>query len=67
HAGFSAGDGGSDQPYFYVASRDETAGAPPQPDGVLTAASLLQERRPGEVALDRLRAAIGALRAPSGR
>ncbi len=67
YAGFSAGDSGSDQPYFYVASRDETAGASPRPDSVLTAASLLQERRPGELALDRLRAAIGALRAPSAR
>ena len=40
-AGFSAGDGGSDQPYFYVASRDAKAGATPRPDTVLTAASLL--------------------------
>jgi hypothetical protein len=61
-AGFSAGDGRSEQPYFYVVSHDPKAGAMPRPDTVLTAASLLRERQPGEAALDRLRAAIGAMR-----
>ena len=61
-AGFSPGDGGSDQPYFYVAFHDAKAGAMPRPDAVLTAASLLREKRPGEVALDHLRAAIGMMR-----
>lgn len=60
--GFSPGDGGSDQPYFYVASHDARAGATRRPHTVLTAASLLREGQPGEAALDRLRAAIGALR-----
>jgi hypothetical protein len=59
-AGFSVGDGGGDQPYFYVTSHD--AVATPPSAGVLTAASLLRERQPAEAALDRLRAAIGALR-----
>jgi hypothetical protein len=61
-AGFSAGDGRSEQPYFYLAPHDAKAGATPRPDAVLTAASLLGERQPGEAALDRLRAAIGAMR-----
>jgi hypothetical protein len=61
-AGFSPGDGGSDQPYFYVGFHDAKGGAMPPPDTVLTAASLLQERQPGQAALDRLRAAIAALR-----
>jgi hypothetical protein len=61
-AGFSVGDDSSDQPYFYVAPDDAKAGATPRPDTVLTAASLLRESRPGETALDRLRAAIGAMR-----
>jgi hypothetical protein len=49
-AGFSAGDDRNDQPYFYVALHDATAGATPWPDAVLAAASLLQERRPDETA-----------------
>ena len=61
-AGFSAGDDRNDQPYFYVALHDAKAGATPRPDAVLTAASLLQESRPGEAALDRVCAAIGAMR-----
>jgi hypothetical protein len=61
-AGFSAGDGRSERPYFYVASHDAKAGATPCPDVVLPAASLLQEGQPGEAALDRLRAAISAMR-----
>ena len=59
-AGFSVGDGGSDQAYFYVTPHDATA-TPPSAS-VLTAASFLAERQPAEAALDRLRAAIGALR-----
>jgi hypothetical protein len=66
-AGFSAGDDRNDQPYFYVALHDATAGATPRPDAVLTAASLLQERRPGETALDRVRAAIGAMRTTAAK
>jgi hypothetical protein len=58
-AGFSVGDD-SDQPYFYVMPHD-TIAAPPS-SGVLTVASLLRERQPAEATLDRLRAAIGALR-----
>lgn len=61
-AGFSPGDGGSEQPYFYVAFHDAEAGAASRPDILLTAASLLQERQPGQAALDRLRAAIAARR-----
>jgi hypothetical protein len=61
-AGFSAGDADNEQPYFYVASHDAKAATTPRPDTVLTAASLLQEGRPEEAALDRLRAAIGAMR-----
>ena len=61
-AGFSAGDGGSDQPYFYVAPRGAKAGAALRPDTALTAASLLRERQPAEAAMDRLRAAIAAMR-----
>jgi hypothetical protein len=59
-AGFSVGDGGSDQAHFYVMPNDATA-TPPSAS-VLTAASFLAERQPAEAALDRLRAAIGALR-----
>ena len=66
-AGFSAGDDRNDQPYFYVALHDATAGATPWPDAVLTAASLLQERRPGETALDRVCAAIGAMRTTAAK
>jgi hypothetical protein len=66
-AGFSAGDNCNDQPYFYVALHDAKAGATPRPDAVLTAASLLQERRPGETALDRVRAAIGAMRTTAAK
>jgi hypothetical protein len=61
-AGFSAGDADNEESYFYVASHDAKAATTPRPDTVLTAASLLQEGRPEEVALDRLRAAIGAMR-----
>jgi hypothetical protein len=61
-AGFSAGDARSEQPYFYVAPHDARLGATPRPDTVLTAASLLREGQPGQDALDRLRAAIGAMR-----
>jgi hypothetical protein len=61
-AGFSPGNGGGDQPRFYVASRDAKAGATPPPDTVLTAASFLRERWPGQFALDRLRAAIDVMR-----
>jgi hypothetical protein len=66
-AGFSAGDNCNDQPYFYVALHDAKAGATPRPDAVLTAASLLQERQPGETALDRVRAAIGAMRTTAAK
>jgi hypothetical protein len=66
-AGFSAGDNSNDQPYFYVALHDANAGATPRPDAVLTAASLLQERRPAETALDRVRAAIGAMRTTAAK
>jgi hypothetical protein len=59
-AGFSVGDGGSDQAYFYVMPHD-TIATPPSAS-VLTAASFLAERQPAEAALDRLRAAIGDLR-----
>jgi hypothetical protein len=59
-AGFSVGDGGNDQPYFYVTPHD-TVATPPSAS-VLTAASLLAERQPAEAAQDRLRAAVGALR-----
>ena len=59
-AGFSLGDGASDQAYFYVMPHD--AAATPPSANVLTAASVLRERQPAEAALDRLRAAIGALR-----
>jgi hypothetical protein len=59
-AGFSVADGGGDQAYFYVIPHDATA-TPPSAS-VLTAASFLAERQPAEAALDRLRAAIGALR-----
>ena len=59
-AGFSVGDGGSDQAYFYVMPHD-TIATPPSAS-VLTAASFLAERQPAEAALDRLRAAVGALR-----
>ena len=59
-AGFSVGDGGNDQPYFYVTPHD--AVATPPSASVLTAASFLAERQPAEAALDRLRAAVGALR-----
>jgi hypothetical protein len=59
-AGFSVGDGGSDQPYFYVTSHDPIP--TPASAGILTAASLLRERQPAEAALDHLRAAIGGLR-----
>jgi hypothetical protein len=59
-AGFSVGDGGSDQAYFYVTPHD--AIATPPSASVLTAASFLAERQPAEAALDRLRAAVGALR-----
>lgn len=61
-AGFSAGEGPGEQPYFFVASYDAKVGATSRPDIVVTAASLLPELRPGEAALDRLRTAIGALR-----
>jgi hypothetical protein len=61
-AGFSAGDGRSEQPYFYVAFHDPRGGATPRPAVVLTAASLLRETQPVEAALDRLRAALGAMR-----
>jgi hypothetical protein len=57
--GFSVGDGGSDQPYFYVTPHD--AAATPPSASVLTTASFLAERQPAEAALDRLRAAIDAL------
>jgi hypothetical protein len=66
-AGFSAGDDGHDQPYFYVALHDAKAGATPRPDAILTAASLLPERRPGETTLDRVRAAIGAMRTAAAK
>jgi len=66
-AGFSAGDDRNDQPYFYVALHDAKAGATLRPNAVLTAASLLQERRPGETALDRVRAAIGAMRTTAAK
>jgi hypothetical protein len=66
-AGFSAGDDRNDQPYFYVALHDATAGATPWPDAVLAAASLLQERRPDETALDRVCAAIGAMRTTAAK
>jgi hypothetical protein len=59
-AGFSLGDGGSDQAYFYAMPHDATA-TPPSAS-VLTAASFLAERQPAEAVLDRLRAAVGALR-----
>jgi hypothetical protein len=59
-AGFSVGDGGSDQAYFYVVPHD--AIATPPSASVLTAASFLAERQPAEAVLDRLRAAIGDLR-----
>ena len=59
-AGFSLGDGGSDQACFYVMPHD--AAATPPSASVLPAASFLAERQPAEAALDRLRAAIGALR-----
>jgi hypothetical protein len=59
-AGFAVGDGGSDQAYFSVTTHDATA--PPPSAGALTAASLLRERQPAEAVLDRLRAAVGALR-----
>ena len=59
-AGFSVADGSSDQAYFYVMRHDATA-TPPSAN-VLTAASVLRQRQPAEVALERLRAAIGALR-----
>lgn len=61
-AGFSPGHAGSDQPYFYLARHDPQAGAAPRPDTVLTGASLLREQRPGQAALDRLRAAIDVMR-----
>jgi hypothetical protein len=66
-AGFSAGDDRNGQPYFYVALHDAKAGATPWPDAILTAASLSQERRPGETALDYVRAAIGALRTTAAK
>jgi len=59
-AGFSVGDGGRDQACFYVTPHDATA--PPPSASVVTAASFLAERQPAEAALDRLRAAVGALR-----
>ena len=59
-AGFSVGDGGSDQAYFYVTPHD-TIATPPSTN-VFTAASFLAERQPAEAALDRLRGAVGVLR-----
>jgi hypothetical protein len=66
-AGFSAGDDCNDQPYFYVALHDAKAGATPRLDAILTAPSLLQERRPGKTALDGVRAAIGAMRTTAAK
>jgi hypothetical protein len=66
-AGFSAGDDRTDQPYFYVALHDAKAGATPRLDAVLTAARLFQETRPGETAMDGVRAAIDALRTTAAK
>jgi len=64
-AGFSLGDGGSDQACFYVMPHD--AAATPPSASVLPAASFLAERQPAEAVLDRLRAAIGALRTTAAK